>query len=84
MTQEVVLGCLAEDLITGFRGIVIGKVEYLYGCSQVCLTPPAEDGKTRPSEWFDAGRVKWRGVGVNPADVQGDKPGGPNRDAPRR
>ena len=80
---DIELGCLAADLVTGFEGIVVGKADYLYGCHQYALTPKAVDGKTQPTEWFDAGRVKRIGDGIEPAAVQAVKPGGPNRDAPR-
>jgi hypothetical protein len=78
------LGKLGKDKITGFEGIVTGKAEYLYGCTQYCLVPRVSDGKLGESQWFDEGRIEISGEGIAPSEVRGEKPGGPNRDAPRR
>lgn len=78
------LGQKAKDKITGFEGIITGRASYLYGCDQYVLAPPADkDGKIADSHWFDEGRIEITGPGVAAADVQVEKPGGPNRDAPR-
>jgi hypothetical protein len=55
--MKIELGTTAKDVITGFTGIVIGRVEYLTGCNQVLLSPKvAKDGSIRSSEWFDEQR----------------------------
>ena len=77
------LGQKAKDIVTGFEGIVIGRAEYLYGCAQFGLMPPAVDGKIGSTEWFDEGRIQAIGAGIAPEQVRAEKPGGPNRDAPR-
>jgi len=79
------LGQKARDKITGFTGILTGRAQYLYGCDQYTLVPPVEkaDGKIEPGQWFDEGRIEIIGPGVLAADVQVEKPGGPNRNAPR-
>lgn len=81
----IVLGQKARDKITGFAGIITGRAQYLYGCDQYVLAPPvnAVDGKIGDGQWFDEGRIEITGPGVTAADVQVEKPGGPNRDAPR-
>ena len=79
----LLLGKKAKDKITGFEGILTAKAQYLYGCTQYCLTPPAKDGKTLTSEWFDEGRIEVIGEGVAPEEVRAEKPGGPNRDCPK-
>ena len=79
----IILGQKAKDKITGLEGIVTGKAEYLYGCTQYCVVPPARDGKAG-GEWFDEGRIEVTGNGVLPEEVAGEKPGGPNRDCPNR
>jgi hypothetical protein len=81
----VTLGCEAKDKITGFQGIVTGHVKYLYGCDQYGLTPKAsEDGTIKDTQFFDEGRVEVIDRGVLPEEVQVEKRGGVNRDAPRR
>ncbi len=77
------LGKKAKDKITGFSGIITGRAQYLYGCDQYCIVPPAKDGEIKGGEWFDEGRIEVTGDGVNPEDVRVDKPGGPNRDCPK-
>lgn len=55
---KIDLGVQAEDNITGFKGAVTGRVEYVTGCLQYCLTPRVDDeGKRRDSEWFDENRL---------------------------
>jgi len=77
------LGKKGKDQITGFEGIITGRCNYLYGCTQYCLVPKAINGETKNAEWFDEGRIKIIGKGVAPEEVKGDKDGGPNRDCPR-
>lgn len=76
------LGKLARDKVTGFEGIIIGRCQYLTGCDQFGLTPPAKDGETKGTQWFDEGRVEVIGDGLSVESVTAQKNGGPNRDAP--
>ncbi|MBC8053766.1 MAG: hypothetical protein H7Y13_11945 [Sphingobacteriaceae bacterium] len=76
------LGEKAKDKVTGFEGIIIGRAEYLTGCDQYGLTPPAKDGKVEKNEWFDEGRIEIIGEGFPASAVMGSKKGGPNRDTP--
>ena len=76
------LGKKAMDKITGFEGIITGKVTYLYGCNQYLLVPKAKDGEIKDGNWFDEGRVTMIGEGVKAQDVIAEKPGpdiSPNR-----
>lgn len=77
------LGLEGKDKVTGFTGIITGRAQYLTGCDQYTLVPPAKDGKLEPGQWFDEGRIEIVGVGISAASVAGPKPGGPQRDAPR-
>ncbi|MCY1290512.1 hypothetical protein D9M70_396610 [compost metagenome] len=76
------LGKRARDKITGFEGIVTGRAQYLTGCDQYVLAPPAKDGNLSRGEWFDEGRLMVLGDGIRPEEVAGVAPGGPQRDAP--
>lgn len=78
------LGQKAKDKVTGFEGIIIGRVQYLTGCDQYGLVPPAKDGKIESAQYFDEGRIKIVGAGVTAEEVSAPTPkrGGPNRDAP--
>ena len=77
------LGVFARDKVTGIEGIVTGRSEYIYGCTQYCIVPKAVDNKRMDGEWFDEGRIKVIGAGISATEVQVETPGGPNRDAPR-
>lgn len=81
--EMIILGKKAKDKITGFEGIITGRIQYLYGCDQYCIAPPVRDGEIKPSEWFDEGRILVVSDGVKPEDVRVEKPGGPNRDCSR-
>lgn len=53
------LGMKVRDVITGFEGIVYGRIEYLTGCTQMNVVPPVDkDGKRREAEWFDESRLE--------------------------
>jgi hypothetical protein len=54
----VELGSRVRDKITGFTGVVTGRVEYLTGCNQVLVAPKCkDDGALVSSEWLDEQRV---------------------------
>lgn len=76
------LGKQAKDKVTGFEGVIVAKISYLFGCDQYGITPEAKDGKINDTCYFDEGRVEILGEGVAPASVKAEKPGGVNRDAP--
>jgi hypothetical protein len=77
------LGKQAKDKVTGFEGIIIGKINYLFGCAQYGIAPKSVDGKINDTNWFDEGRVEITGQGVAPEEVKAEKDGGVNRDTPR-
>lgn len=53
------LGGVMRDRITGFRGTVIGRTEWLTGCATVALQPRVDkDGKVPDPEWFDENRLE--------------------------
>lgn len=83
MNGEDLLGKQARDKITGFEGIIIAKVTYLYGCNQYGLSPRVQDGKVIDSSFFDEGRIEIIGNGVCPGEVKVKKNGGINRDCPK-
>lgn len=77
---DIELGWQVRDLVTGFTGIAVARVEYLNGCVQYCVKPQAgEDGKMPEGEYIDAGQLEIVGPGVS---VQRRETGGPMRDTP--
>lgn len=58
MIDEIRMGSTAKDIITGFVGVVTGKVSYITGCDQCLLAPKCEDdGKIQDARWFDVDRL---------------------------
>lgn len=59
-------GAELKDVITGFRGIVVGRSDFITGCRQYCLRPKGlqKEGKPKPSNWFDEDRLKKVGKGI--------------------
>lgn len=53
------LGDKARCSLTGFTGIVIGRVEHLTGCNQLYLLPNADkENELKEGQWFDIERVE--------------------------
>jgi len=75
---EVQLGDRASDTLTGYEGIVVGKVQYLTGCDQALLKPQRrkEDGSMLDAQWFDIQRLTITKAGAYTID-NGTTPGGP-------
>ena len=76
------LGKEAKDKITGFKGIIVGRVEYLFGCNQYGIAPKSigTDGKLNDTNYFDEGRIEIIGKGILPKEVRVEKNGGENID----
>jgi hypothetical protein len=53
------LGFTVTDKITGFKGIVVGYVNYLTGCSQALVQPRIKaDGSPNESLWLDVQKLE--------------------------
>ena len=51
-------GDTAKDIITGFKGIIVGRCNYLTGCNQYLLQPKSKKMDTKiESIWFDENRI---------------------------
>lgn len=58
---EELFGYAGEDIITGFRGTIIGYCSYSTGCNQYLLAPRvSENGDKVEAEWIDEQRVQVR------------------------
>lgn len=78
------LGMKAKDKITGFKGIIVSKINYLFGCSQYGIAPEADDGKVKDTHYFDEGRVEITGKGISSKEVTVPENGADvNTDCPR-
>lgn len=56
--RGLAMGDLARETLSGFSGVVSGRVEHIAGCNQVLLQPEVgADGAWRDAIWFDVERV---------------------------
>jgi len=67
------LGREVEDVITGFKGFVISKTEFITGCDRYEVQPRIDkDGMIPASENFDKEQLKVIGKGITlPLDELG-------------
>ncbi|NEU67926.1 hypothetical protein [Spirosoma agri] len=59
------LGQKLRCKVTGFEGIAIVKCEYINGCVQYCLKPPAKDGKMLEGEYVDQQQLEIIDEGIS-------------------
>jgi hypothetical protein len=81
------LGVTVRDVINGYEGPIIGRAQYLTGCTQYLIANRSLDkeGKIQAGEWRDEGTLEL--VAETPAIVlsQAQPPGGPtSRETPSR
>lgn len=85
MRDDIQLGDLAEDMITGYKGIVVGITKHITGCDRFILqSQETKDGKIADAYNFDVSTCKLIRSGVvKPLDKTPEKikteikPGGP-------
>ncbi len=81
---KIELGVKAKDKITGFKGIIVGRAEHLFGCNTYGISPQTlKDGQRINTEWFDEGRIEVTGKGIKPEEVKATKPGSDYREHPK-
>lgn len=77
------LGQTVRDKITGFKGIVTGRCEYITGCNQALVAPPVKaDGSSTDSQWFDEQRLEI--TKAKPVTLDNGKTPGADKPAPKR
>ncbi|MFA5766406.1 MAG: hypothetical protein WC919_00595 [Candidatus Paceibacterota bacterium] len=92
MSESVRMGVVVKDRVTGLRGIITGKTEYINGCVQWLVKPPVDkDGKLVDGCWIDTIQLEVVGQGIAEPEtdnttkdhtMQINGPGGPSADAP--
>jgi len=78
------IGRHVKDRVTGFAGVVVGRVEYLTGCTQILVQPPVpEDKQEMPtSVWLDEQRCAFDGA--DRIEIENGATPGADRPAPKR
>ena len=74
------LGVTVKDTITGYKGVITGRADYITGCNQYLITPKSDKGSMPESHWFDENRLKSCGLGIIKIKI-GPEPGGPVQNA---
>ncbi len=81
------LGDAVQEIVTSFKGVIVGEVNYLTGCRQCLVQPRKLDEKGTPQEsrWYDEIRLtvtQLRAVKIETANEEDDHIGGPATDTP--
>ncbi len=76
------LGEELKDIVTGFKGVVMGRTEYLTGCNHYGLAPQKikADGTVADWTWFDESRLA--STGKNLKGYKAPNTSGPEQNAP--
>ena len=81
MKTNIVLGNKVKDVVTGFTGVAISKVEYLNGCIRYCVMPMVgKDGKMPDGEYVDEGQLVIVDTEILPSKDKKEPTGGPAHD----
>lgn len=57
--SELNLGDHAQDILTGFKGIVVSTSEHINGCWRIGIQAKIDkDGKVPSLEWFDIETIR--------------------------
>lgn len=87
MADNVALGVHVLDPITGIKGIVVCRIDWLYGCVRLGVQRPVQkDGKVPDIDYLDEPQVRIiAGKSIKPAAKQVAKsPAGGRDDPPQR
>lgn len=83
----IALGSVAQDKITGFKGTVVARTDYMTGCSRYCIQPKTDkEGKIPDDGWFDENflKVTSKGISSEVIPISERDLGGPQRHVPPR
>lgn len=88
MNQKIRLGDKVRDLITGYEGIVVAKIEYPNGCIQFGVKARVKEAAIKEAEYIDEDQLKRIGDGINlpaikPVTEKRRGPGGLMLDRPQ-
>ncbi len=61
---KFILGLMAQDTVTGFKGIIASRHEYLNGCVQYSLEAKAKDGDKPSCFYVDEQQIEIVGKGI--------------------
>ena len=71
---KIDLGCIVEDTVTRFKGVITARSQNLTGCNTYFIAPGVQkDGKLGEGYWFDEQRIKV--LAIPRKEVSGPFPG---------
>ena len=77
------LGTVLRDLVTNFKGVVMGRTQYYTGCNHYGLISQKMTEKGRPDEWQWLDETRLIPTGEKQIVLGGAKPSsGPHSNAP--
>ena len=85
--KTVNLGDKVKDTVSGYEGIVIGKSDFLFGCTRIAVQAVGlHEEKPIESQWFDEPQVELVTPGVVATDSRpkAERTGGPMPSTPKR
>ena len=84
--EDLPLGRLAKDTISGFTGVIESRTEWLNGCFRVGLAPNRldKDGKMLGSHVFDAEQIEVLPEQIREEKSKGRRTNGPMPDTVRQ
>ncbi len=82
--MAIQLGDRVKDIISGLKGIAIGRTEWLHGCMRITVQPEGvKDGKPIDYYTVDEPQLEVLKTGIITRQ-QATPPGGPMPNTPRR
>ena len=58
MSFKYNIGCYGKDTITGFKGVIIGRANFIASCNQYLVASKLKGGRFVEPEWIDEWRLK--------------------------
>jgi len=57
--EPIPLGSIASDIVTGFKGVIVARTEWMTGCTRYGIQSRKlkEDGSVLDIQWFDEAQV---------------------------
>ena len=85
--MKVALGDKVKDTVSGYKGIVIGRSDFLNGCTRIGIQQVVgKDGSYQEPQWFDEPQlevIKTKVTKQGPRDTGGPMVSIPTRHKPR-
>ena len=65
--NDIELGSFVRDRVSGLEGVAMAKVEYLTGCTQICIAPM---GLTAEGKLHEGTYLDWQRIEIMPNETK--------------